>query len=35
MVLDQGRIKELDAPQTLLQDRNTIFYGLAKDANLA
>ncbi|XP_055346997.1 multidrug resistance-associated protein 1-like [Paramacrobiotus metropolitanus] len=35
MVLDQGKIKELDSPENLLRDRNTIFYGLAKDANLA
>ncbi|OQV17405.1 Multidrug resistance-associated protein 1 [Hypsibius exemplaris] len=34
MVLDQGKIKEFDAPSALLQDKNTIFYGLAKDAGI-
>ena len=34
MVLDQGRIKEFDLPKRLLEDKNTIFYGLAKDANI-
>ncbi|XP_055339686.1 multidrug resistance-associated protein 1-like [Paramacrobiotus metropolitanus] len=34
MVLDQGRIKEFGPPQELLKDHNSIFYGLAKTANL-
>ena len=34
MVLDKGLIKEFDKPMTLLQDRNSIFYGMAKDAGL-
>lgn len=34
MVLDAGRVKEFDNPQTLLQDSSTVFYGMAKDANL-
>ena len=35
MVLDQGRIAEFEAPQVLLQDRDSIFFGMAKDAGLA
>ncbi|XP_064611716.1 multidrug resistance-associated protein 1-like isoform X1 [Liolophura sinensis] len=34
MVLDAGRVKEFDNPQTLLQDNSSVFYGMAKDANL-
>ncbi|BFZ17907.1 hypothetical protein BsWGS_20945 [Bradybaena similaris] len=34
LVLDNGKIKEFDSPQTLLQNPNTIFYGMAKDAGL-
>ncbi|ESO87141.1 hypothetical protein LOTGIDRAFT_107213, partial [Lottia gigantea] len=34
MVLDSGRIKELDDPHNLLRDENTVFYGMAKDAGL-
>ncbi|XP_055346995.1 ATP-binding cassette sub-family C member 3-like [Paramacrobiotus metropolitanus] len=34
MVLDQGRVKEFAPPQVLLADRNSIFYSLAKTANL-
>ncbi|XP_052786369.1 multidrug resistance-associated protein 1-like isoform X1 [Mya arenaria] len=34
MVLDAGLIKEFDSPQTLLNDTNGVFYGMAKDAKL-
>ena len=34
LVLERGRVVEFDAPDTLLQDRRTRFYGLAKDARL-
>lgn len=34
LVLDAGNIAEFDEPQTLLQNPNSIFYGMAKDANL-
>ncbi|XP_069125383.1 multidrug resistance-associated protein 1-like [Argopecten irradians] len=34
MVLDAGEIREYEAPHTLLQDKDTIFYGMAKDAGL-
>ncbi|XP_053387089.1 multidrug resistance-associated protein 1-like [Mercenaria mercenaria] len=34
MVLDAGLIKEFDSPQTLLQDTNGVFYGMAKNAGL-
>ncbi|KAK2141833.1 hypothetical protein LSH36_1034g00008 [Paralvinella palmiformis] len=34
MVLDAGKIAEIDSPQMLLADRSSIFYGLAKDAGL-
>ncbi|SCV00594.1 LAMI_0G06084g1_1 [Lachancea mirantina] len=30
MVLDQGEVKEFDAPAVLLKDRNTIFYNLCE-----
>ena len=34
MVLDQGKIIELDTPTKLLEDPKTVFYGMCKDANL-
>ncbi|XP_060581167.1 multidrug resistance-associated protein 1-like isoform X5 [Ruditapes philippinarum] len=34
MVLDQGKIKEFQSPQELLQDKDSIFYGMAADAGL-
>ncbi|GFR84872.1 multidrug resistance-associated protein 1 [Elysia marginata] len=35
MVLDAGQIKEFKSPQELLQDTNSIFHSMAKDAGLA
>ncbi|OWA50132.1 Multidrug resistance-associated protein 1 [Hypsibius exemplaris] len=35
MVLDQGAVMEFAPPAQLLNDRESIFYGLAKSANLA
>jgi hypothetical protein len=34
LVLDKGEIKEFDTPQNLLNDSNSIFAGMAKDAGL-
>ncbi|KAI5638820.1 ABC transporter domain-containing protein [Phthorimaea operculella] len=34
MVLDRGQLVEYAPPQQLLQDRNSIFFGMAKDAGL-
>ncbi|KAG5675829.1 hypothetical protein PVAND_005699 [Polypedilum vanderplanki] len=34
IVLDQGMIAEFDTPQALLDDRNSIFYSMAKNAGL-
>ena len=34
LVLDAGEIAEFDSPQTLLQNPDSIFYGMAKDAGL-
>ena len=34
LVLSNGEVKEFDSPQTLLQDPNSMFYNMAKDAGL-
>ncbi|XP_061183962.1 multidrug resistance-associated protein 1-like isoform X1 [Saccostrea echinata] len=34
LVLDQGLVKEYDSPENLLKNKSTVFYGMAKDANL-
>ncbi|CAG7784812.1 unnamed protein product [Allacma fusca] len=34
MVLDQGQIKEFNSPANLLQDKQSVFYSMAKDAGL-
>ncbi|XP_060071681.1 multidrug resistance-associated protein 1-like [Ylistrum balloti] len=34
MVLDAGVIREYKAPHVLLQDKDSVFYGMAKDAGL-
>lgn len=34
MVLDKGYIREFDTPANLLKKKNSIFYSMAKDANL-
>jgi len=34
LVLDAGKIAEFDSPQKLMQDRNSKFYAMAKDAGL-
>lgn len=34
MVLDVGEIREFDSPQTLLLDRDSLFYKMAADAKL-
>ncbi|KAK9752490.1 ABC transporter [Popillia japonica] len=35
IVLDKGKIVEFDSPPNLLQNRNSIFYSMCKDAGLA
>ena len=35
MVLDQGRVAEFNTVRALLDNRKSIFYGMAKDAGLA
>ena len=32
--MDQGEIREYEAPNVLLADKDSVFYGMAKDANL-
>lgn len=34
LVLDKGRLREFDTPEVLLKDRDSIFYGMAKNAGL-
>ncbi|KAE8746345.1 ABC-transporter, subfamily C member 06 [Frankliniella occidentalis] len=34
LVLDQGRLLELDSPERLLKNKETVFYSMAKDAGL-
>ena len=34
MVLDAGRVIELDTPNALLSNKNSSFYSMAKDAGL-
>lgn len=34
IVLDAGKIAEYDSPKNLLADRDSIFYGMAKNAGL-
>lgn len=34
LVLDQGLVKEYDSPDNLLKNKSSVFYGMAKDANL-
>jgi len=34
MVLDKGTVREFDTPSNLLRDKNSIFYGMAKDAGV-
>lgn len=34
IVLDQGIIAEYDTPQVLLSNKDSIFYGMAKNAGL-
>jgi len=34
LVLDQGQIKEFAPPSELLANKQSIFYGMAKDAGL-
>ncbi|XP_055919617.1 multidrug resistance-associated protein 1-like isoform X7 [Eupeodes corollae] len=34
IVLDRGEIIEFDSPTSLLEDKNSAFYSMAKDANL-
>ncbi|KAI0230545.1 Multidrug resistance-associated protein 1 [Lamellibrachia satsuma] len=34
LVLDNGEVKEFDSPKTLVSNKTSIFYGMAKDAGL-
>jgi ATP-binding cassette subfamily C (CFTR/MRP) protein 1 len=35
LVLDKGEIREFDTPSTLLHNKKSIFYGMAKDAGIS
>ena len=35
LLLDAGKIKEFDKPETLLADHSSTFFAMAKDAGLA
>jgi ABC-type multidrug transport system fused ATPase/permease subunit len=32
LVLDKGQVAEFDTPQHLLENKNSIFYSMAKEA---
>ena len=34
LVLDKGSIAEFDAPEKLIQDKQSIYYSMAKEAGL-
>ena len=34
LVLDQGEIREFDSPANLLDDTDSIFWGMARDAKI-
>lgn len=34
LVLEQGIVAEYDSPKNLLDDKNTVFYSMAKDAGI-
>ena len=34
LVLDKGKVKEFDSPKNLLNNKTSVFYGMAKDAGL-
>lgn len=34
MVLDKGQIREMDSPQNLLANRNSVFASMAADAKI-
>lgn len=34
LVLDKGEVAEFESPKSLLENRNSIFYGMCRDAGL-